>query len=509
MSDKQQSRAAGPKKIPFTHLFRMSHFLLTVSTLVLIVTGVVVHAVARPDWSLIGGNPKWLPDCRAVYHHLLWSLVFAPAIVIGAVELFRARGIGRALKPRWLPNYLLIIGGLLTLVSAFPLLYENRPDWLYHLARGVHAVAGLVIIPLALLFHIFTTVTKRRALLVPVYRLFAQPKWLALLWLPVLGAVGYAALLQVPAKRSAGCELLASRTTEQPATVRDLPWADAPPLCVPLSNGHGFRGGRTELTLKAMYNDKELFMLAEWLDPTEDTQYWPWRKTAAGWKHLYTDFKDETVYYEDKLGFVFPLTADPMFEKFGCAVHCHQSSRMPYGLKGTDMNHPLDVWHWKASRTDPAGYMDDKFWQGRDLMAKEGGRLADTTDEGGYAKNKNEDGSRPKWLPADDGAVRRGAILKEGAVPYTAEAAARYPEGAQIPGIVIARAIGDRGSVRCESHYEDGRWQLFIRRDLDTGSDRDVVFHPGGRQRFACAAFDHCAKRHAYNHCVYTLVLAE
>ncbi len=508
MTDKQDE-APGPKKNPYSHLFRIAHWLLAASTLVLTATGFVAYTVARPDWSLIGAYPKWLPDCRAVYHHLLWSLVFVPALVIGTVELVRARGIKRALQPRWLPNYLLIIGGLLTLVTAFPLLYESRPDWLYHVTRGVHAVAGLVIIPVALIVHVFKALSKFRPLLRPVTNLTAKPQWLALLWLPVLGVAAYAVLLQAPFKHSAGCELRAAYAAEQPAAMRSLPWADAEPLSVTLSNGHGFDRGRTELTLRAMYNDKELFMLAEWLDPKEDIRYWPWRRTAEGWEHLVTNEKDETVYYEDKLGIVFPLTADPMFENFGCAVHCHQTSRMPYGLKGTGKDHPLDVWHWKASRTDPAGYVDDKFWQGRDLTAKEGGRKADPTDEGGYEKNKNEDGTLPKWLPVDENAVRRGAIPKEGAVPYSETAAGRFPVGAVIPGIVVARAVGDRGSVRCESQYENGRWRLLIRRDLDTKSDYDVAFRPGGRYRFACAAFDHSAKRHAYNHCVYTLTLAE
>lgn len=508
MTDKQED-VAERKRVPYSHLFRIAHWLLSVSALALIVTGFVLHMVARPDWSLIGGYPKWFPAGRAVFHHLLWSLVFVPALILGTVELVRARGVRRATQSRWVVNYLLMIAGLLTLVSAFPLLYESRPDWLYHLSRGVHAVAGLVIMPVALLLHIFKAFTKRRPLLLPVYHLFAQSRWATLTWLPVIGVAAYALLLQVPFKRTAASELRAAHTREQPASLKDLPWSDAKPLSARLSNGHGFDGGRTEVTLKAMYNDKELFMSVEWQDPKEDIQYWPWRKTADGWEHLVTDAKDEQVYYEDKFGIVFPLTSDPMFEKFGCAVHCHQSSRMPYGLKGTDEDHPLDVWHWKASRTDPVGYADDKFWQGRDLAAKEAGRKADPTEEGGYAKNKNEDGTFPKWLPANAGAVRRGAILKEGAVPYSAEAAGRFAVGDEIPGIVIARAVGDRGDVRCESNYEGGRWQLLMRRDLDTASDFDLAFRPGGRYRFACAAFDHSAKRHAYNHRVYTLVLAE
>jgi len=508
MSDRQKD-GARPKKNPFSHAFRIAHWLLTASTLVLIATGFGVYSVARPDWSLLSGYPECLPDARPLFHHLLWALVFTPALIIGTVQFFRTRGISRALQPRWLPNYLLIIGGLLTLVTAFPLLYQSRPGWLYHLSRGVHAVAGLVIMPLALIAHVFKAFTKRRPLLRTVYHPAAQPRWLALVWLPILGVAAYAALLQLPAKRSAGCELVASYTSAQPSDARNLPWKDAMPLSVKLSNGHGFDGGCTELTLKAMYNDTELFVLAEWPDPTEDIRYWPWQKTEEGWKHLYTNFKDEQVYYEDKLGFVFPLTDDAMFENFGCAVHCHQTSRMPYGLKGTHDDHPLDVWHWKASRTDPAGYVDDKYWKGTDFTAKDGGRHADPTDEGGYVKNQNEDKSAPKWLPADADAVRRGALLKEKAIPFTQEASDRIPVGTQIPGLVASRAIGDRGSVRCESKYEQGRWQLLIRRDLDTKSDYDLAFQRGGRYPFACAAFDHCAKRHAYNHGVYTLVLAE
>jgi len=49
---------------------------------------------------------------------------------------------------------------------------------------------------------------------------------------------------------------------------------------------------------------------------------------------------------------------------------------------------------------------------------------------------------------------------------------------------------------------------LYIRRVLQTRSyGKDVQFKPGGSYDFACAAFDHAAKRHAYNHQVYRLVL--
>ena len=506
---KKTDTPSGGKKTPYSHLFRIAHWMLSISVIVLIITGIALHTVARPDWSLVGGYPTWWPTARPMFHHLVWGLIFAPAILLGTVEFFVRRKIKGVASKRWMVNYALMFAVLISLLSALPLLYACRSDALYHLARSLHALSGLALMPLALVFHIYKSVTERRALLKPVYRPLSQPKWITLLWLPVLGAVTYVVLLQIPAKKSASCELKVAKVSSVPADLANLPWDGAEPLQVMLSNGHGFDQGRTELTLKAMYSDEELFVSAEWEDPKEDIQYWPWRKTADGWKHLYTNFKDEQVYYEDKFSLVFPIDPDTMFEQFGCAIHCHQSPRMPFGLKGTDEDHPLDVWHWKASRTDTMGYVDDKFWKGRDMTAKEGGRLGDRMTEGGYAKNANEDKTLPKWLPSSKDKIFRGAIPKEHAIPYSEEASAKFAVGDEIPGIVVSKAIGGRGDVVCRSQYADGGWRLLIRRKLDTGSERDAIFEPGGSYAFGCAAFDHSAKRHAYNQRVYRMVLAE
>ena len=42
---------------------------------------------------------------------------------------------------------------------------------------------------------------------------------------------------------------------------------------------------------------------------------------------------------------------------------------------------------------------------------------------------------------------------------------------------------------------------------LDTGSEFDVQFKPGGSYAFSCAAFDHTSKRHAYSLAVFRLGL--
>ena len=95
--------------------------------------------------------------------------------------------------------------------------------------------------------------------------------------------------------------------------------------------------------------------------------------------------------------------------------------------------------------------------------------------------------------------MKGGGLFRDKAVPRTPELEARIPEGAMVPGQVISPFLGDRGDVETRSRHADGKWTLWIRRRLDTGSAYDVAFRPGGVYSFGCAAFDNTSKRHAYN----------
>jgi hypothetical protein len=256
-----------------------------------------------------------------------------------------------------------------------------------------------------------------------------------------------------------------------------------------------------------MYDDRELFVLAEWFDPIEDRRYQPWQKTADGWKHLVSNFEDESVHYEDKFSLVFPTGSDWQFDRFGCAKYCHLGQGRAYGYKGTSQI--ADVWHWKATRTDPVGQVDDKYWTVADFSHKDFGRRGDPKEEGGYTKNFSEEKGHPDFLPDDLSAMTQGIIPREHAVPYSQEAADEIPPETVIPGIVASAVLGDRGDVRCQSRHESGRWRLYIRRELDTGSQFDVKFEAGGTYPFGCAAFDHTSKRHAYGLAPYRLVLQD
>jgi len=500
------AREKRPAPTPYPHLFRLLHWVLPASMIVAVASGLSLSAVSQSPWSLFSGNlPRGLLSGRVDVIHLIAAAVFLPSLV-AVLPLYWRRKVRRRAT-----HVALLGGGAAMIASGLVLLFPVGPPSVYWIARAVHFVAGLIVLPVALLWHTYHGVGPLRGLLVPAFRPWASPRWRQLLWLVPLALVSVVLIFGVLPPGLAGRQLVATSIDLAPGAVPDdlakLPWDDATPLRVELAGGIGFDRGRTEVTLRALHNGDELFVLAEWDDPTENRSYTPWEKTDDGWRHRVTSEGDETVYYEDKFSFVFPTAPDWRFDRVGCALYCHADSGRPYGYKAADQT--VDVWHWKAVRTDPVGQLDDKHWLGFNLEEKNVARHGDPKKGGGYKGNAARGENHPAFLPDGPSAVRHGAILSDHAVKWTPQAEAEIPPGTVVPGIVAAPFQGDRGDVTCQSRHEDGRWRLFIRRRLDTGSEHDTKFVPGGRYPFACAAFDHTSNRHAYDLSSYRLVLEE
>ncbi|MCF7849312.1 MAG: hypothetical protein K9M45_10705 [Kiritimatiellales bacterium] len=503
------------KKIPpYHHLFRILHWALGISMPVMIYTGVALHSIARPGWSLIGHYPSWFTGGRMMLWHLIAALVFVPSALISTVLFLKRYQPTNAWTWRWVANFMLVTGTVLSLISALGLLY-GLPGNVYLATRFIHSFCGLVILPLAFIVHVVLAFTIHLDLLPFVFFPFRYPKWASLIWIPVVAVVTTAAINQIPAKKMKAHALVAGKIEPVRADIKDVPalnWDATKPLKIEMANGANFGNGTTALRLRAMHDGTYLYVRAIWDDPTNDTAYWPVKKTDDGWKYMQNSLADETEYYEDKLSIIFPIKESAAFNQLGCALSCHQdkdTERFPYGFKASA--EPIDVWHWKATRTGSVGHADDKFWHLADMKLKDVGRYGDGGEGGGYTKNINKEHTAPLYLPKDDSYVinNGGALLKAGAVEYTEELGAKIPAGTIIPGVVVAPNDGDRGDVKCEHAYADGKHTLWLRRKLDTGNKDDVVFVPGGSTAFAASAFDHAAKRHAYHMTVYRLLLEE
>ncbi|NLS94237.1 MAG: hypothetical protein GXX96_18915 [Planctomycetaceae bacterium] len=502
-----QKQAKQPRANPYAHLFRLLHWILPVSMVAGMITGFSLHAVARPDWSLFSGVlPSWLPSGRIQIYHLAAAVVSAAGVIAVFVLYWQRRRRRRAI------HVILLLAGATLVGTGLVMLHPPQPAWIYSVSRTLHFATGLVILPIALLWHFGEGLVRFPRMLIPIFHPWASPQprqLLAFLPLLILSAVF---ILNVLPTAFVGRQLTVKRISASDADLAMLPWDSARPLVIPLADGAGFDHGRTQVALQALHDGEEIFVRAQWADPTEDRQYQPWQKTEDGWKQLVTVDNDESYYYEDKFALIFPTQRSWQFETFGCAAPCHAGvgEGHAYGSKGFDT--VIDVWHWKATRTDPVGQIDDKYWSKLE-EGGEGGRHGDPKQGGGYEKNAPKGGSRPAFLPATAAAVKQGGLFADQAVSYeSAEAAALLdqmrPETI-VPGIVFSPFQGDRGDVQCRSTHNDGRWELLIRRKLDTGSQFDTPFVPGRTYSFGCAAFDHTSKRHAYGLVTYGMKLEE
>lgn len=487
----------------YGHLFRLLHWVLTIAFLLLLATGVSLHAIARADRSLFCGVlPDYLWPGRVPLWHFATALVFCPSL-LAAILVCPWRVWSRPI------NVMLLGGGLVMIATGLLMYLGVTSGATAKVIVWMHGSLALLLLPFAFLWHAVMGLTRRIRLLIPAFRPLADPQWGRLLIFLVMAPVVMWLMLACwPLSASWRTLVAVPIPPPQSASVdvTQLPWEQARPVTAHLVNGNGLDAGQTEVTLRALHNGDELFLLAEWNDPTEERRYTPWKRTAAGWEHLKSNAKDESVYYEDKFSMMFPIQPDWRFEQAGCALYCHAGGGNPYGFKYSDRL--VDEWHWKAVRSDPVGQVDDRYVTHPESETKLSGRHNDPEEEGGgYKPNGSPDQAHPSFLPGDPSDTLLGAIRKEHAVEYTEQQAAAIPPGTLIPGMMCAPFRGDRGDLKCQSTHHNGRWSLVLRRKLDTGSEFDVQFKPGGSYAFSCAAFDHTSKRHAYSFAVFRLLI--
>jgi hypothetical protein len=145
-----------------------------------------------------------------------------------------------------------------------------------------------------------------------------------------------------------------------------------------------------------------------------------------------------------------------------------------WSMSGNDANmllrdphpHRADIWFWKARRTNPMGYADDK-WQGMLFEAGVNARKIQSPQHGTLFFWRQGDAGEPAFEEKFFFEYK-GDILEK----Y----APRQPEGS-------------RGDVRAKGRWSNGYWTLEFGRKLNTGHDDDVVFTPAQAHLFAVSCY--------------------
>ncbi|TYO98685.1 ethylbenzene dehydrogenase [Geothermobacter ehrlichii] len=132
----------------------------------------------------------------------------------------------------------------------------------------------------------------------------------------------------------------------------------------------------------------------------------------------------------------------------------------------SDDNYRADVWYWKANRTNPAGYADDKHHV---LSVKAAPKAKAITSKSGTQKFLQRLG--------DEGtSTTKKRILT------------RY-EGDIQPQYQIRQPNGSRADVRAKGIWADGTWTIEFARKLQTGHADDVQFDKGGKYLFGVSIY--------------------
>jgi hypothetical protein len=266
----------------------------------------------------------------------------------------------------------------------------------------------------------------------------------------------------------------------------DAVWRDARELKVQAKDG-------PLISLKSVYTSDSLYMLVSWEDETKSVKKNMWVYDGGKWDRV----KDLRVYEnkptkadEDRLAFHWPINDSIKgFAEKGCLMLCHDSGRFAKRESRMFTNSPTefaDQWHWKAARTNPIGYTDDK-WMDNKVLTKaqepdlhdrrEAAHHGDAKGEGklNYSDNKTDDGKKPRFM--HNGGIRGSYFLKKTDATAIDYSKAAFKKGNTIPGYVLARPRGSRGDVDAGGVWKDGRWTLEIGRKLVTADKgHDVQF---------------------------------
>ncbi|XBO40480.1 ethylbenzene dehydrogenase-related protein [Alsobacter sp. KACC 23698] len=318
----------------------------------------------------------------------------------------------------------------------------------------------------------------------------------------------------------------------------DPAWRAVRPVSVRTMQGANLGGtGESVVDIRAVRTADRIYFAFRWEDPTRSLRRLPVEKRQDGWHLVGADAGSADVadFYEDKFAVIFAPRDDM---GAGGVTHLgpHPVPGKPPSLNDRGLHYTtdgslIDMWQWKSSRGGLLGLMDDMYiGPPKDPTPDEAARRAryqggywPDPGKGIYSYNFPFEGPggykgpiTPKRLPKDlkafqaamgpvdiknpDSSDPEAAVRwmwEDESEPYSAEADAKIPVGAILPGVILSGGNeGDRGDLTAGAKWADGHWTLEVSRKLASDSPYDQSFEPGRPLYMWVTVFDHTQTRH-------------
>jgi hypothetical protein len=288
----------------------------------------------------------------------------------------------------------------------------------------------------------------------------------------------------------------------------------------------GANGFGPTVTLKALYDNYYIFILATWEDSAQsvhkgvwwygspisgDTTYanegaeYDWHQITEPYtgyiaslirtvvdssvvppvtRYVYNYEPIDLSGNEDGLAILWNINSTNFL---GCTSLCHGSSM------ATDVDEAADLWYWMAHRSNQKGYADD-------LSLQPAGFIGDSGDSLCFP---NVDEGLPAVMdPMEPG--RNLTFLHDSTTNLSFYATLPWEGGSRVPGYVLRWPSGSRANVKAVATHSEGKWTLEIRRELNSGdkTDTDIQFNPDAEANvdFHIAVYDNAdGANHAYS----------
>jgi len=291
--------------------------------------------------------------------------------------------------------------------------------------------------------------------------------------------------------------LTAAKVKKAPAGLDDPAWQKAKAVNVPFEGKEIFAGKKASVTTQAVYTDQEVYFLFSWNDPNKSVAKGAWVYDGQKWSHQKGN--------EDRISLLFEIDRIKNFATKGCAVVCHVPEGAPNAKEGrfgtSSAAEKGDLWHWKAARSDPAGFADDTWLTV--ISEKKGGRKRDA-GKGGDTKNMTADKSKPKYMLAPGKKLAKNDILLASHAVEIKDYSV-FKAGDTITYRMPKMPEGSHADIKAVSRYTDGGWTVMLYRQLDTGNEDDTAFNPRKKYNFAMALFDDSGDEDSYDSEVLSL----
>lgn len=224
----------------------------------------------------------------------------------------------------------------------------------------------------------------------------------------------------------------------------DEMWGKTKPLTVVVREALGGSPTR-HVILRALYTNDMLYVLAQWPDITRG------------------EMRDPYVWNPQKKQYERPTKPDDQF-----ALEFPIEGSFEINMLTTSSGYVADVWHWKAGRGNPVGWVDDK----RHIIGVKPGIKSREYQLGGH-------GSVYIARPTDDGDSS-----------YTVKPKPGHYIGDVVDSFVPHEPSGSLADVRGKGVHDGTGWTLEMARKLDTGHPDDAVIERSKDNTCAIAVLD-------------------